>query len=157
MSPLTPKDEILAAVAENRARQQTMLDEERKAAGEGAIKLVRAPSDPALYSPEYQADFRSVLEELGKAGLKADASFMTMDSPGAGGGYTGEIIIPLLQFGSPFIGGIIGAWLQGKYGRKIRVKVGDVEVEAPVKESLSADDVKKLLMDALDAGRQPKQ
>jgi hypothetical protein len=67
VSPLTPKDEILAAVVEDRARQQAMLDEERKAAGEGAIKLVRAPSDPALFSPEYRADLRSVLEELRKA------------------------------------------------------------------------------------------
>lgn len=31
---------------------------------------------------------------------------------------------------SPVLTGILGAWLQSKTGRKVRLKVGDVEVEA---------------------------
>lgn len=156
MSPLTPKEEAFAMAAENRARQQAMTDKERKDAGEGAIKLVRAPDDPALFSKEFQAEFRSVLEELRGAGVKADASFMTMDSPGAGGGYTGEIIIPIIQYGMPVITGALGAWLTARFGRKIRIKTGDVEVEAPIREALSTEEVKNLVQEAIEAARRPK-
>jgi hypothetical protein len=32
-----------------------------------------------------------------------------MDSPGAEGGYTGELIIPIVQYGMPVITGVLGA------------------------------------------------
>jgi hypothetical protein len=28
------------------------------------------------------------------------------------------------------VSGVIGAWLHARYGRKVRIKVGDIEVEA---------------------------
>ncbi len=54
---------------------------------------------------------------------------MALDSAEAVGGYTGEIAV-LLQAVSPLLTGILGAWLQSKAGRKVRLKVGDIEIEA---------------------------
>ncbi|PRE09674.1 hypothetical protein C6P78_27665 [Burkholderia multivorans] len=54
---------------------------------------------------------------------------MTLDAVDAVGGYTGEIAV-LIQAVSPVLTGILGAWLQSKAGRKVRLKIGDIEVEA---------------------------
>lgn len=54
---------------------------------------------------------------------------MAVDSAVAVGGYTGEIAV-LIQAVTPVLTGTLAAWLQSKAGRKVRLKVGDVEVEA---------------------------
>ena len=41
----------------------------------------------------------------------------------------GEIAVLANAFG-PVLTGILGAWLQSKAGRKVRLKDGDIEVEA---------------------------
>ena len=54
---------------------------------------------------------------------------MVMDAVEGGGGYTGEIVA-LLQAVSPVLTGLLGAWLQSRAGRKLRLKFDDIEVEA---------------------------
>ena len=50
----------------------------------------------------------------------------------AGGPFlSGEFVLKLAdKIGPPLIAGIAG-WLHGRSGRKVRLKIGDVEVEAP--------------------------
>jgi hypothetical protein len=48
--------------------------------------------------------------------------------------------VPISSIGIPALTGLAGAWLQAKYGRKVRLKRGDVEVEAA-----SVDEIAKLL------------
>lgn len=48
----------------------------------------------------------------------------------------GEFLIPLGQIVGPFLGGIIVAWIQGRAGRKLRLKVGDIELEASTPKDL---------------------
>ena len=53
----------------------------------------------------------------------------------------GDFLIKVFQgLGSLGLGGIVGAWLQAKHGRKVRVKIGDIEAEAQ-----TAAEVEKLL------------
>lgn len=61
-------------------------------------------------------------------------------NPGAifAAGAIGEIVIPLTQtLGPPFFT-LLGAWLTARYGRKIRVKIGDVEAEGQTVEEIEA-------------------
>ena len=56
--------------------------------------------------------------------------------------FVGEFIVPLAQVvGTLGVGGILVAWLQGRAGRKVRLKVGDIEAEAR-----TAEEVEKLLL-----------
>jgi hypothetical protein len=61
-----------------------------------------------------------------------------------------EYALPLAQVVGPVIGGAAAAWLQGRAGRKLRLKVGDIEVEAR-----TVEEVDQLLLraQALRAGQ----
>jgi len=109
-------------VAANRAAQDALTGDRTEGQAEIKIRLVRSSDDQPLFSPEAQAEIKVVRDALRSSGIDADAPFLVMDSPGAGGGYVGEFIIPLVQFGAPAIGVVVGAWLRGRYGRQIRVE-----------------------------------
>jgi hypothetical protein len=97
--------------------------------GKVRFYLARASDEPPTFSTEGQVDLRSVITALRENKIEADAPFMTLDSVDAVGGYTGEIAVLANAFG-PLLTGILGAWLQSKAGRKVRLKDGDIEVEA---------------------------
>ncbi|SDN00205.1 hypothetical protein SAMN05216360_10531 [Methylobacterium phyllostachyos] len=73
---------------------------------------------------------------------------MAFDSVDAVGFALPEYIIPLAQAVGPTLGVILVAWLQGRAGRKVRLKVGDVEAEAR-----TADEVERLLNKAAEMQR----
>ena len=120
-------DSLLAAIAAHRAREEARWRRENP--GKVRFYLVSAPDEPPKYSAEVQSGIRSVVTALRDSQIPADASFMTMDAVDAVGGYTGEIAL-FLQSVSPVLTGILGAWLQSRAGRKLRLKFDDIEVEA---------------------------
>ena len=52
----------------------------------------------------------------------------------------GDFMVPLAQVAIPALGGVLVGWLQGRAGRKVRIKTGDTEAEAR-----TPDDVARLL------------
>ena len=59
--------------------------------------------------------------------------------PGAGPGppaEAGEFIITLAPIPGPTFGTALGAWLQARYGRKVRVKFDGIEIEAQTPEQV---------------------
>jgi hypothetical protein len=64
------------------------------------------------------------------------------DVPGHGATITAgswpEIVIAAAQFGAAPIMGFAGMWVQAKTGRKVKAKMGDVEVEAATAEEVDA-------------------
>ncbi len=60
--------------------------------------------------------------------------------PGAalGPAEAGEFIIPLGPPRGPAFGAVLGAWLQARYGRKVRVKFDDIEMEARTPEQVES-------------------
>jgi hypothetical protein len=42
----------------------------------------------------------------------------------------GEFVLPLANIAGPIIGVALGAWITGRAGRKLKLKMGDVELEA---------------------------
>ena len=60
-------------------------------------------------------------------------------------------LITFIQFIGPAVGLVVGAWLQSKAGRKVRIKIGDVEVEATTEKSLTKAELEKILKRAPNA------
>lgn len=97
--------------------------------GKVKIHLENASNEPPTFSVQGQASLQDVIASLKKNKIEADAPIMALDSVDAVGGHTGEIAVLATAFG-PVLTGILVAWLQAKAGRKVRLKDGDIEVEA---------------------------
>ncbi|MBT2793505.1 hypothetical protein [Paraburkholderia strydomiana] len=94
------------------------------------LTLVRAENDEAAFSPNYQTELRQFYQ-LARAGdTPITAIAFTTNSTGAAGDLVGEFVMPLVDGMSRTFGAAAVAWLQGRAGRKLRLKVGDIEVEA---------------------------
>jgi hypothetical protein len=96
------------------------------------LTLLPSPDDPSLRSPEFQQGLRQ-FEEFLRAQQLAYSSEIELieDATLRPTVYFGGFVIELLK--SPAVGVIataVGAWLHAKYGRKVRLKVGEIEVEA---------------------------
>lgn len=121
------REEALAAIAERFAREEERW--RRDNPGKVRFYLIHAPDEPPTFSAEGQSALWPVASALREHHIDADMPVMALDSVDAHGGYTGEIAV-LLSAVSPVLTGILCAWLQSKAGRKLRLKVGDAEVEA---------------------------
>ena len=121
------KEEALAAIAAHFAREEDRWRRENP--GKVRFYLLNAPDEPAIFSTEGQSAISKVVSALRDNRIDVDTPVMVLDSVEAVGGYTGEIAV-LIQTVGPLLTGILGAWLQSKAGRKVRIKVNDIEVEA---------------------------
>jgi hypothetical protein len=94
------------------------------------ITLLSAPDDPYHLTPAYQQELRGFEQSFRSEGLPIAATPALAKM--AGGPFlSGEFVLKLAdKIGPPLIAGIAG-WLHGRSGRKVRLKVGDIEVEAP--------------------------
>ena len=68
--------------------------------------------------------------------LKHPPRMYFRDAIGGGASLLGEFLIPIAQVVVPALGVVLVGWLQGRAGRKVRLKVGDVEVEARTPEEV---------------------
>ena len=94
------------------------------------LTLVRAVEYDASFSPGYQVELRQFYNLVRAEGTQISAVTFAQDSTGGGSGLTGEFAIPLAQAIGTTLGRAAMAWLQGRTGRTLRFKVGDIETEA---------------------------
>ena len=97
---------------------------------------MRAPDDAASFGAEYQAELREFEQKAQASGINLHSRVAVFDSPSATGGLTGEFLIPLAQIVVPALTAVAVAWITKKNGRKLRLKVGDVELEGNTKEDI---------------------
>lgn len=112
------------------------------------LTLIRAADDGPLNGREVQDAIAGISRELHRSGVRYSQRGMAFDSADAVGFALPEYIIPLAQAVGPTLGVILVAWLQGRAGRKVRLKVGDVEAEAR-----TAGEVERLLTKAMEMQR----
>ena len=109
------------------------------------IELQRAPDDPRVNDPQFQEELNGFAKSLRGTGVTASQRAMAFDSIDALGYPLGDFVIKTLAPTLiPAVAGLCGAWVQARYGRKVRIKVGDIEVEAR-----TAEEVERLLMTAV--------
>jgi hypothetical protein len=95
------------------------------------LRLMRASDDPAVEDPAFQTELRTFSGSLRAAGVRFSQRVMTFDAVDATGYALAEYVVK--ELGPAAIGVIgtaVGAWISGRSGRKMRLKVDGIEVEA---------------------------
>lgn len=103
------------------------------------IILLRArdePKDPR--DRKFQDELSKFSASLSSAGAKLSQRGMAFDSTEFSGYPLPEFTVSLANSILPVLGVALGAWLKGRYGRKARVKIGDVEAEAQTVQEIDA-------------------
>jgi hypothetical protein len=94
------------------------------------ISLKPAPDDAKVNDPRFQEELNEFSKSLRAAGVFYSQRGMFFDTVGAVGYSLPEFVLILSQTIFPRLGSIMVMWLNGRSGRKISVKIGDVEAEA---------------------------
>lgn len=102
--------------------------------------MISAETDPPLHSPEYQQGLEGVVSSLGAQGVKVSSLVDLEESAGSTGTpLLGTFTIELAKAAGPTLAAVgvaVAAWVQGRYGRKARLKIGDIEAEARTVEEV---------------------
>jgi len=102
------------------------------------LTLQRAADDPKVNDPAFQAELSAFSAALGAAGITYSQRGMMFDAVGVPGYPLPDY---LLTLGPPVIAaaaGACGAWVQARFGRKVRLKIGDVEAEGRSVEEIES-------------------
>jgi hypothetical protein len=121
---MSPNPEDWKEEAYNVAKWRALEAEEserRKQEGKISIWLRRGPIDAETFTHEHQVELRTVVDALPREGLELEAPFLAVDAADAISGYTGQLIISLVQDASPFLTAALVAWLK-RPGRRVRVE-----------------------------------
>ncbi len=134
MSPISDaqRDEMIRDIAANRARQEAMLAENLLAEGKFQFHLVPPAEEAAGADKDFQAALTSFAREVREAGVPMAQAAIVFDSIDSHGFPLPDFTIAIKVLGPPAIAAIAaaaGAWVQARYGRKVRLKIGDTEVE----------------------------
>ncbi len=108
--------------------------------GKLALSLTPADTDPPLRSQEYQAGLNEVASALRAQGIEVSYRMHMEESVEGHTILRGDFTIGVAKAVGPVLGSIVGAWLMARFGRKARLKVGDIEAEAR-----TVEEVEKLL------------
>lgn len=91
--------------------------------------MIAADTDPPLHTSEYQAGLDEVERAL-QVHVKVSSLIDIQEAVDAPSFLMGSFTIESVKSVGLVVGPIIGAWLQARYGRKVRLKIGDIEAEA---------------------------
>lgn len=85
-------------------------------------------SEELLRDTDYQHGLRRIEQSLRDEGVKVSSVVELRESAG-GGWHYGEFFVQITP-ALTLVGIVVGAWLNSRAGRTVRVKVGDIEAEA---------------------------
>jgi hypothetical protein len=100
------------------------------------LTFLPASGDPDPENPEYQAELWAADRGLRERGLKTSSRLFRQDDAETPAIHLGQVVLAL---GPPVVGAlgaVVGVWLQARFGRKVRLKVGNVEAEARTPEEV---------------------
>lgn len=100
------------------------------------LTLIAADDEGAICTPEFQRDIAPIGAALRHAGIEYSQRAMAFDSAQALGFPLPEYLLPLIQTIGPTLGVVLVAWLQGRAGRKVKIKIGDMEAEGRTPEEI---------------------
>ena len=103
--------------------------------GVALVQLDSAPDDPPQSNPQYQRELGTLLHSLRSSGITVSAHYDALDAVNGGGRLSGTFVTTVSSL-NPVFGAVIGQWLNSRYGRKAKLRIGDTEAEAHSAEEL---------------------
>jgi hypothetical protein len=94
------------------------------------ISLRLAPNEPTVGEPESREELRRLYEGLQAAGITTRHQMLFRDGAGGPADLLAHFVVPIAGIVVPVLGGVLVGWLQSRAGRKVRLKIGDIEAEA---------------------------
>jgi len=98
------------------------------------IELRPAPEEGPRSNAEHQKALGDFAETMRSHGVEVIPRYYVHDAVGGGGGLSGEFTV--ITTALTVLGTVLGAWLNSRYGRKAKLKIGDVEAEAQTVEEV---------------------
>jgi hypothetical protein len=135
MCPLSPEqwEEIERGFAASRAQSDALERKWRSDAGKFSIELIGADDDPPVNDRTFQEELSRFAATLRATKIPYGQRGMALDSVDAHGYPLPEFILAIKDIALPVVASLaapFGAWMQAKYGRKVRLKIGETEAEA---------------------------
>jgi hypothetical protein len=93
------------------------------------LTLLPAPDDPALCSPDYQRGLTEFAESLKAHNVEVSSQVALREAVGSAVPYLGDFGVKLAVAIGPALCAEVGAWLHARYGRKVRLKISEKEIE----------------------------
>jgi len=137
---------LMKTMAENRVMQEAMNAARRKRERDVELCLVPASTDKPVGDDVFQTELGTFSAEFIKTGIKENQRAIAFDAVDALGYPVPEFILFLKDVAPMVITAataVCVAWVKAKPGRKVRLKIGDVEAEGQ-----STDEIAKLLAQA---------
>lgn len=130
MSPLTDEqyERLSATFAASFARDAAADAARRKREGEVVLCLEAASDEAKPDDEQFQKELSEFSAALRAAGVNFSQRVIAFDSADGGGYPLAEYVI-LIQAAAVPVAGLCGAWIQARYGRKVRLQIGDIEAE----------------------------
>lgn len=147
------KEAAHAAFVENYRKQEARQREQLAERGEALLEFVRADDAEDLRGDDFQAGLVEVTAALTANEVEFSRKIMTFDSVDGGGFPLPEFTLLLKTLGVAGITGVAAvgaAWVQGRNGRKVRIKIGELEAEGR-----SVQEIEALLKLAKDYTKAP--
>ncbi|MEG2312589.1 hypothetical protein [Brevundimonas sp.] len=123
--------------------------ERDKLAERGEVLLELIHQDDETNSREdFDKTYKSINETLNSHGVLFKQKFLALDSIDAIGGALPEYVIALKTVSIPASAAfahILATWIKAKYARKVRLKIGELELEAE-----KVEDIEKMIELAKD-------
>jgi hypothetical protein len=92
--------------------------------------LIPARDDRAIGSVALQAVFGKCRAFLRLRGVAVSTPMFSGEAETAAGCYAGEFVIPLRWAAEAPVETVLDAWFEGRPGRVVRLRVGDLQAEA---------------------------
>lgn len=96
------------------------------------LSLIKSKEDSDIFSPEYQKD----LNEFSKGAHATSQRGLAMDSALGGGDPLGEFIFNNAEALIAALTTVACVWIKARNGRKLRIKIGEVKIEANTTEEI---------------------
>ena len=93
------------------------------------LSFAGAPDDSDYREADHQRELHALDDALREDGMRVQARSDIQMSGSGGSWLTGEFLVSLATVAGP-LGALAGAWITARRGRKVRIKVGEIEVEA---------------------------
>lgn len=103
------------------------------------LSLIPSDADPPVRSRQYQRELEQFHDALSGHGVKVSSLVHLEESVNPETPYLGTFTVEFVKTLVPLagvIGAAVGAWLHARMGRKVRLKIGEIEAEAQTIEEV---------------------